>query len=253
MKKIIENILVPVKLDSEHLAIVKQVAELAKEHESEIHLLYMAETAFAFGDPMMPWYTMAKYFYSKSSEKKSLLMTWKRWVEKNYGIKVTVAVDWGSWQKGVLGYAERSSADLIILKEQPAIKKWFWFGKTPAEYVMSNSPCQVITLSAKNQTMMDWKQIVIPVTNFIPELRIKTIINIAKALKLKIHLITISPNEHSKQSRGFYFLTETLKRLKPSANIQVECKCLSMERNPAYSFLKYSGKVGADVLMTSNV
>lgn len=251
MDKVVKNIVMPVKFDSVHLAIVKQVAELAKEHAATLHLLYISECRYIFGDSMLPWFSLAKNQYTHASEKTALLQTWKRWVETQYGIKVTTAMNWGSWKKNILAYLNNADADLLVLPEQKEERKKFRIWKTPLEYIMGKSPCQVITLSAKNQTINDWKQIVIPITDFIPEQRIRTIIDIAKTLKLKIHLITVSPPDSAKKPNGFFFLTETLKRLKPLANIQVECKFLPMEKNPAYSYIQYTGRVGADVLLTN--
>jgi hypothetical protein len=252
MKQLINHILLPVQFDAQHLAVVKQAAELAKEYKATIHLLYINDTGLSIGNTMLPWLTLAKTFYTTTREKTALLNTWKRWIEQNYEIPVTTTVEWGSWKKMVLGYANKLQADLLILKEQPVKKRWFRFWHTAVEYVIEKCPCQVITLFSEKEKMAEWKQVVIPVTNFVPELRIQTISNIAKALKLKIYLVTMANGEHDKRSSGFYFLTETLKRLKHNASIQVECKYLETESNAVFGFLKYANSIGADLMMTNS-
>lgn len=252
MKQLINHILLPVQFDAEHLSVVKQAAELAKEYGATIHLLYINNTGFSIGNTMLPWLTLAKSFYTTTREKTALLNTWKRWVEQQYGIRVTTTVEWGSWKKTVLEYADKLQADLLVLKEQPVKKRWFRFWHTTVEYLIEKSPCQVITLFSEKEKMTDWKQVVIPVTNFVPELRIQTISNIAKALKLKIYLVTMANGEHDKRTSGFYFLTETLKRLKHNASIQVECKYLETESNAIFGFLKYANSIGADLMMTNS-
>lgn len=252
MKTSIQDILVPVKFDAEHLSVVKQAAELAKEHNARLHLLHINDTSFAFGTTLLPRFTMARCYYTVTREKTALLNTWKRWLEQHYELQVTTTVEWGIWKNLVMDYAKENDTDLIILKEQTITKRWFRFWQTPLEEILENSPCQVITLFSEKDKMTEWKQVVIPVTDFVPELRIQTIINVAKACHLKIHLVTMTTGENDKRSNGFYFLTEALKRLKQSGNIQVECKYLPMQSNPAFGYLSYANSIEADVLMTNH-
>ncbi len=251
MKTLIQDILVPVKFDATHLSVVKQAAELAREHDATLHLLYVHDAPFSLGGTLFPWLTFARSYYSVTREKIALLNTWKRWLEQHYGLNVTTAVEWGNWKNQVMDYVKQHKTDLIVLKEQTITKRWFRFWQTPLEDILENSPCQVITLFSEKEKMSEWKQVVIPVTDFVPELRIQTIINIAKAWHLKIHLVTMTSGENDKRSNGFYFLTEALKRLKHSGSIQVECKYLEMQSNPSFGYLAYANSIGADVLMTN--
>lgn len=250
MNYAVKTILVPVEITTNYLSFAKQAAELAKQHGAEIHLLHIADIG-ACRLSNFPWFVSPRVLSNLVKEKTSLLDTWERWIENDYSIKVTTTVDFGRKQKGILQYASKIKADLIALLQEPTKKKWFSLWPSPVEQIIKRSPCQVITFFSDKNSIAEWKQVVIPVTDFIPELRIRTIIDTAKIFKLKIHLVTIPTGNLDNQRADFYFLTETLKRLKPAGNVQVECCCLETGNSPVASFLKYTKSVGADILMTN--
>jgi hypothetical protein len=252
MQSAIRSILVPVQADAASLSFAGQAAEIAKEHKAELHLLQTAGM-YECRNHFLNLFTFAgvKDYHRLTNEKTALLNTWKKWLEKEYSIPVSITVDWGRWKDTLLKHAERSGADLIVLREEPAHMKQRWFRITELEGILEESPCQVITILGGHKGMQEWKQVVMPVTDDIPEKRIYTITEIAKKLKLKIHLVTVAGSERKNRQSDFYFLTETLKRLKPAGNIQVECRCLNENSNPSHSFLHYAQAVGADLLMTN--
>ncbi len=91
----------------------------------------------------------------------------------------------------------------------------------------------------------------IPVTDFVPDARIRTILALARLFRFKIHLVTISGGSVEDHENEYFFLTEALKRLKPAADLQVECKVLAFGSSLVHSFVDYARKVGADILMTN--
>lgn len=252
MKSTIRNILVPVQADAVSLSFAGQAAGIAKEHNAELHLLQSTDLRECRSHFLNVFtYAGVKEYHRLTNEKAALLNTWKNWLEKEYAIPVSVTIDWGKWKHNLLKHAERVEADLIVLREDPARMKKTMFGTTQLEQVLEKSPCQVITILGDRKGIQEWKQVVMPVTDSVPETRIHAIADIASRLRLKIHLVTVNRAEKKGYNTGFYFLTETLKRLKPAGNIQVECRCLGGSSNPAHSFLQYAHAVGADLLMTS--
>ena len=166
--------------------------------------------------------------------------------------KVQVVVDWDQWKKGILKHAQALEADMIALKAASFSKRSI-FGKQYIEYLIEKSPCQVVGFLSDTTHVNQWKQVVMPITDFIPETRIQTIANIARMLQLKVHLVTIATHETENRSADFYFLTETLKRLKPLGNIQVACRCLKDNSSHTDSFLRYAQEVGADIIITNRM
>ncbi len=247
----INTILVPVLLDNEHFSIVKQAGELAQEHIATIHLLLMPEITRNRNRPFI--FRLLGFLSSPdiSDEKALLFSNWKQYLYINYGVEVKCALNWGSWKKGVIKYAKNIRADLIVLKEQPIHRRFLTIGRSPVEFIIARSPCQVMTIFSKGECLAGWRQIVIPVTSFVPEKRIRTIVKLAKAFNFKILLIAIPGHEGAKTTPGFYFLTETLKLLKNAGNIQVECAYLKSNGNPAFDFLNYTKTHGGDALLTN--
>ena len=249
MNKLITNILVPVQLNVEHIAVLKQAAELAGEHNSIIHLLYVEPVSYHFGAKWVSKMLDPTTLVTRLKEKLALMATWKRWIEKDYGVQVTCTADWGNWKKTVVKQVSLFNADLVILKQQPFEKHWYnGMITSSTEFIIRKSKCQVLTLFSKKNTISEWTQVVIPVTGFIPYNQILTLIRSVKSFHIKIHLITLSGNE---SERGFYFLTESLKFLKIYSNIQVECRYVKDNFNAPGEYMKYADNIGADALMTN--
>lgn len=252
MNKLINDILVPIKLDEEYLSVVKLAAEFAREHKATIHLLYIEPVSYNLSDNWFAKLLNPRSLYARLKEKAVLMKTWKRYVEQEYGIQATCTADWGKRKKIILKYTLRFKADLVILKDQHIKKQWYSdLIASSTELIIKKSNCQVITLFSKNNTLAEWTQVVIPVTNYIPHARILTIIKSVKAFNIKIHLIALPGNESVESKSGFHFLTESLKYLKPYNNIQVVCKYVNDNFNPLAEYIKYAKNIGADALMTN--
>ena len=116
---------------------------------------------------------------------------------------------------------------------------------------MQDSPCQVIIFFSNTESVNQWKNIVIPVVGFIPELRIKTIFRIVKNNHLKIHLVTLDDPAREHNAKQFPFIMDTLKILKSVGNIQVQCSCIKQSLNAEHSFVDYANSIHADALMIS--
>ncbi|NCI46803.1 universal stress protein [Sediminibacterium soli] len=247
-----KKILAPVDTDSRSLAVARQVAELAREYDAELVLLHIADIRER-PNRFLSFFTGkgAEAFDRLTKEKSELLHTWKRSLEKDYGIRVQVQVHWDQRKKGILKYADSLEVDMIALKATNFAARNV-FGKQCLEYLIEESHCQVVSFLSDTTSIGQWKQVVMPVTDFVPETRIRTIAEIARSFRLKVHLIAV-PAQHSNPDQDFYFLTETLKRLKPLGNIQVECRCLKQNGNHTHSFLRYAKEVGADIILTNRL
>lgn len=249
MKNIIHRIIVPVNLDKAHLSIARQAAELAAEHGAVIDLVHVMKIPFLFSHSMFPQANFISTV-TLADQHKTILNTWKRWLEKEYKIRVLINVQWGNWKKIITGYAKKTEADVIALM-QPMERSWLDnIIKNPVEYVIEKSKCQVITFFSEKEHISDWKNIVIPVTDFIPEQRIKTILEIARAYKIKLHLVTLGDPNPAVQGPGFPFVTGALKLLKSMGNVQVECCCIQKTSGRVNCYMDYAKLVNADVLMT---
>ncbi len=142
--KPVTNILVPVKLTEAYLSVIRQAAELAKQHGACIHLLHLQDLN-QFRQSFFPWLVRHQEFQEAIIRQKAILNTWQRWLETEYGLVVTATMDWGKWDKAVLHHITARSADLVILQADKGDKKWYRFWQTPLEEIIEKSPCQVIT------------------------------------------------------------------------------------------------------------
>jgi nucleotide-binding universal stress UspA family protein len=248
MEKLIGRILMPVTLDATSIPAIRQVAELANSHGAELHLLYIGDPAVY--QPYLWWFHPKVAPLELTKEKLSLLQILKEIICREFAIPVHTSIEWGKWRSVLLTHAESIKADLIVLIEAAIPPKKITSLKSNLEFIIEKSHCQVITLFTPQTQRAGWKLVVIPITDYVPEMRLQTILETAISQQMKVHLVTVTSGEPGKRSADFYYLTETLKRLKPAANLQVECHCLKNNYSAVDSFLRYARSVGADLLMT---
>jgi nucleotide-binding universal stress UspA family protein len=248
---VLKRILLPVNLDEASLAMAKQVAELAKDHGAAMLLLHVVDTEPLLGKQAFSSFFCTDSFIANINHKNALLKTWQRSLQVLYGIHISIEVCYGNWVSSILSVATEKKADLIALTRPPARRWLAGFRRNPVETVMRRSPCQVMTLFSVAPSTSEWKNIVIPVIGFIPEIRIKTIYHIARNSQVKIHLVTLDNTGAGRNNPEFSFIMDTLKILKSAGNIQVECSCIKRSANPEHSFVEYADRVHADVLLTS--
>lgn len=246
------QILVPVNLDDQSLCLVRQAAELAGQSGATIHLLHVPDKSEYPGFFLRMFTERGlNEYYNITQQKNAMLNTWKRLLEQQYGIEVKIIVDWGDWKSRILKYCKLLGVSVIALREDQFRAQPGSFGKSVLESVIEKSPCQVVTFLNEKKSKRNWHQIVLPVTDYIPEIWLHAIRDLARSLKLKVHLVTLAGLHHSNGSSDFYYLTESIKRLIPNANIQIECRCLSSSSHALNSFLEYAHAVDADILMTN--
>lgn len=192
-----------------------------------------------------------KIFYYRKDNIKwrkefAIFNAFKRRAEIELGSKISFKVNRGNQKKNVLNYANFINADTIVLKTEFKYSKWYFINEPPVAYLLRKSNCQTITLFTNNSSIYSWQNVVLPVSSFIPRTQLQIIIKAARSFKIKIHLIG---TDHTNE--GFYFLTETLKILKSTGNIKVECQYLNIMYNDVSGLFKYCDLVNADALITS--
>ncbi|MEO8171520.1 MAG: universal stress protein [Sediminibacterium sp.] len=248
---IVKKILVPVNFDDASLAIAKQAAELAKDHDAVLHLLHVIDRETMSGYYPFTNFTRRASCVSLANQRNGLLQTWQRSMQILYDIRIETSIGYEKWEKSVLAATTETEADLVVLPK-PGKQGWksFFYGD-PIESVIQKSTCQVVTFFSESSSIHEWKNIVIPVQGFIPELRIKTIFRIARKNRIKIHLITLNQPVKDFATPQFPFIVDTLKMLKSAGNIQIQCSCIKRNKNAEHSFIEYANSVHADALMTN--
>ncbi len=238
------RILVPLIFNEDHFPLLKQSAELAAKHKAEITLLYtITLKSFSIGKFNMVFCSPAD-IHRKINQAENIMLTWKNWTESQYGIKVQSIICYGDYRKRVLETAHKIKATIIVLwsrKQSAGILQW----------IINNSPCQVLTFFKPFDSISKWQNIVIPITNFVPKARINTIYKIANEYKMKLHLIGEKSKLIGKKQNSLQYLTEALSILNHSGNILTQCKYINQNQSLSKASLEYANSINADVLMTN--
>jgi nucleotide-binding universal stress UspA family protein len=216
MDTAIKNILMPVDLEPHSFLILEHAATFATANNATIHLLHINDHSLkAF---------LSKRGKKTKQDKIKLLAQWKQCIEDKYSICVVGVFKEGNVSSEVHSYACHAKVDLIML----GVKRlWTWshilFESTAKKITRTSNLVPVFTILCTTQKLFHWQHIVIPVSNFIPEKRIRAILSLAMVNNIKLHFVTL-PGRTKEEK--FNVLLDSLKLVKLFGNITVECKIL---------------------------
>lgn len=250
MNRTIQKIAAPVDFDNVSLAFARQAAEFAQQHQASLSLIHVASFSECRGR-FLKWFSYkgVQQLHTLTDEKTRLLHTWKRRFEQDYGITVRCKVEWGNTAGKITQYLREENFDLLLLHADASVTTRL---QQPGlvTRLISESSCQVMTMLSGVVSLNQWKQVVLPVSGYVPEARLQAIVKVAEQLKLKIHLLNMTETDPLNDAPDFHYITETLKRIKAYGEIPVECKQVSGADRIKMMF-NYSKKAGADLLMTN--
>lgn len=236
MDTAIRNILVPTGLEQHSFFALEHAANLAALNNAVIHLLHIE------AHPLR-----TALFTKKSARKQKLkiIQQWKSYIENNYAVPIVEVFRKGNIARQVHLYASQQNIDFIMLGIRD---HWNWldifFERTAKKILRTSNNIPVLTLLNGKQ-LSQWQHIIIPVSNFIPEKRIRAILNLAITNHFKLHFVTLPGKTKGEK---FDVLLDSLKLVKLFGNIPVECKILH-GNDIIDSTWKYAASIGADAIL----
>ena len=251
MDTTINNIMVPVDLEEHSLSALQHAAALASKNGATIHLLHVISNSAPGLVVSSGMHFALPYTFEKTKQARyDTLEHWKAMLQLRNGVRIKIILLQGNPARQVSDYAEKNEIDFIVLgmNEQ---RKWLsrLFGST-AKHLTRSLKIPVMTIFHKPESIFKWKNVVLPITNFLPEKRVRAILNFAMLHSIKIHFVAISKNVEQKKSENFHLLLESLKLVKAFGNIPVECKSLN-GNNLLNAAWDYASDINADAIMVN--
>lgn len=245
-----KKILVPTDFSEAAFRALEHAAALAEETGADIHLVHVIHYS-ALSMMRAPEINMIvpSSFTFFLESKKQQMESIKRWVLQKYTVNIITAMPEGNTVQQLTDYATTYAVDLIILHDTE--KPGFWsrlFGDK-AKHIQRKVSMPVITILDSSEKPFDWSNVVIPVTDSVPEARIRTIASFAEKFKITVHFVALKAWGTAK--RPLAVLLQSLQAIRSKCNTPVICKELK-GKHLHEAARNYAEKIHANALIENN-
>lgn len=240
MYQLFNNILIPVDLRREAASAVEKAMNIATRFNSNIHLLYVMKKRFwSFNNSpervahkKMQLHDL-KEKYSPSISKGCLLHTqvWE-----------------GDLENSIAEYAAIFHIDLILAQKPAGIIPGINAGLN-INRLAAKTNAAVLSL-LPTPSFRGIKNIVLPVTGYLPTRRIMLATYLAKNFNSAIHLISLAGSLSMIESKSHAYLEKAYQLLRENTNLPIRCKTV-VGKNIADTTLEYAKKVDASLILVN--
>lgn len=245
-----KKILVPTDFSEKAYRALLHAAVLAEQTNADIHLVHVVQYS-ALSMVRTPEINLLvpNSFQYLWESKKNQMESIKRWVLEKYNVTIHSAMPEGNTVKQLLFYAKKQQIDLIILHDTSTKLRWFGLLENKARAIQQRIGIPVITILDTIEKPFNWNDVVIPVTDTVPEARIKTIASFAEKFRITIHFVALKAL--GKAKKPFNVLMESLQFIRSKCSAPVICKELKGQHLHDAARM-YAQKIHASAMMENN-
>ncbi|HEX6179985.1 MAG TPA: universal stress protein [Chitinophagaceae bacterium] len=240
MYQLFNNILIPVDLRREAAPAVDKALNIATRFNSNIHLLYVLKKSF--------W--SLHNFPQRVAHKKMQLNVLKEKFSPSLakGFLLHTQVWEGDLENSIAEYAAITHIDLILAQK-------------PRVFIPGlNAGLNINSLAAKTNAAVlsllptpsfkGIKNIVLPISGYLPLRRIMLATYLAKNFSSAIHLIALTGSAAVAESRCHAYLEKAYQLLRENTNLPIKCKTI-IGKDIADTTLEYAKRVDASLILVS--
>ena len=240
MYQLFNNILIPVDLRREAAPTVDKALNIATRFNSNIHLLYVLKKSL--------W--SLHNFPQRVAHKKMQLNALKEKYSPSLakGFLLHTQVWEGDLENSIAEYAAITHIDLILAQK-------------PGVFIPGlNAGLNINRLAAKTNAAVlsllptpsfkGIKNIVLPVSGYLPLRRIMLATYLAKNFNSAIHLIALTGSAAAAESRCHAYLEKAYQLLRENTNLPIRCKTI-IGKDIADTTLEYAKRVDASLILVS--
>lgn len=245
-----KKILVPTNFSEPAFRVLLHAAVLAEQTGAEIHLVHVIHYS-ALSMMRAPEINLISptSFSVFLETKKQQMESLRRWVLEKYTVTIHTALPEGNIVHQLRDYVLKETIDLVLLHDTAKTTLWKRLFGNNASAIQQKLAVPVITILDSTEKPFNWNDVVIPVTDFVPEARIKTIAAFAEKFRITIHFVAIRAWGTARRPLGI--LMQSLQFISSQCNTRVICKELKGERLHAAA-RNYAVKIHANALMENN-
>ncbi|MBC7903553.1 MAG: universal stress protein [Gemmatimonadaceae bacterium] len=250
MKKLFNNLLVPVDFSRNTEPAMREAIELANQFECNIHVLYVepSKSILPFFDDGVPRSGKNDRAAAQAENKMMELRKQFRF-DLQPPLSMHTAVQSGNVESAIVFYSIKNQIDLVIFSK---VRKSFfngWFRDVNINRLSKKIRCPLLTV--QTEVNLDRvTNIVLPVGEFLPVRKLMFATYLAKKYKSKLHLIATVQQVHGHESAPNIHLVKAYKLIRDNIEVQVECRTFA-EGNIADLTLQYAKNVNADLIVVN--
>ncbi len=253
MVRLFKKILVPVDFTEGSEIAIRKAVQLAEPSEAAICLLYVCKPLFSLNIFSNTGYIVApvtEIFTVKEIEQK--IKGYKSYINKYLdGVIVETSIsETGRMQQRIEETAEVFGPDLIIIYKKGNKSVFPFFNPVSSERIARNTDCPVLTIK-EGSGEKKIRNIVVPVTYWVPQRKLDIAIKLAKVFNANIHLISFPDCQKDDENPGNAFI-ESFKKIRENASLIIRHGPVS-GNDIARAVLKYSESVQADMILVNPV
>lgn len=245
-----QNILVPTNFSESAYKALLHAATMAGELNATIHLVHVTNYfAGSFVKTPEVQQIMPDAYSSFWQSKKTQLETTKRWVREKFDVPIETHLLEGNISGQLKNYTQEADIDLVILHDQHKKSLWKKLFGTKTAILQKELSVPVLTLLEVPGQPFEWSDVVIPITDFVPETRINTIAAFAERFRFTIHLVAL--RALGRAGRPLHILVNSLQAIKARYNARVVCREIQGKQLHEAA-MAYADEIQANALMENN-
>ena len=245
-----KKILVPTDFSETAYKALLHAAALAEHSKAEIHLVHVLQFSAIsmFRAPEINLLLPSSYHFFCETRRQQMESI-KRWVLEKYQVTIQTDMPEGDTVEQLRKYVEQHQIDFIVLHDLTKRNWWSRLFKNKADIIQERIPVPVITILDAAEKPFNWSDVVIPVTDTIPELRISTIAAFAEKFKIRIHFVALQAL--GKAKKPFNVLMDSLRYIQSKCKAAVICR--ELKGNHLHDAARaYAEKIHANALIENN-
>lgn len=247
MKKLFNNILVPVEFSKQTNQVVSQAVMIANHFRCDLHLLFVENNGMADAEKDIMQALTEGELDDYEVELMELKAKFLPLMED--GLQLITSFRKGSREQFVASYALQNAIDLIIVEKPRSILPMRFSRSFNINRISKKTGCPVLTVkgTAKLEAI---RNIVLPVDAHLPLRKVMFASYLAKHFNARIHLIALSEPGEEDNVENKVYLYKTYQLLRENTNLTVECHTVH-GGNIADTTLEYARQINADLIVVN--
>ncbi|MBO9632824.1 MAG: universal stress protein [Chitinophagaceae bacterium] len=247
MKKLFNNILVPVEFSKQTNQVVSQAVMIANHFRCDLHLLFVENNGMADAEKDIMQALTEGELADYEVELMELKATFLPMMED--GLQLITSLRKGSREQFVASYALQNAIDLIIVEKPRSILPMRFSRSFNINRISKKTGCPVLTVKGTAR-LEAIRNIVLPVDAHLPLRKVMFASYLAKHFNARIHLIALSEPGEEDNVENKVYLYKTYQLLRENTNLTVECHTVH-GGNIADTTLEYARQINADLIVVN--
>lgn len=251
MIKLFKKILIPIDFSEGSEIAIKKAVQLAEPSEASICLLCICKPLFSLNIFSTTGYIVAPVTEILTiSEIEQKVHGYKSYINQQLDrvIVETVISEGGKLLQKITETADLFGPDLIIIYKRSGKSCFHFFNQASPEHIAKKTDCPVLTIKVGSEEKKI-RNIVVPVSQRIPERKLEIAIKLAKSFNAKIHLISF-PDCIVEEEKSDQAFIESFKKIRENASLIIKHGPV-FGNEIARAVLKYAESIQADIILAN--